>query len=148
MPDPKSVRSPHCSSAAGQFGAAYGVGGRQARALASVAAVASLSLVLAACWSGEGSDSAAKADIKVKVTLEFWSWTDGIEAQTKVWNKEHPDTQIKFVNAAGEAAYQRLRAAVNAGTAPCPSKMDGMNLANFAADGMLTDITKVAGGAP
>jgi multiple sugar transport system substrate-binding protein len=115
----------------------------RARPLASVAAAAaSLSLLLAACGGGDDSDSAAKSD--GKVTLEFWNWTDGIEAQTKVWNKEHPDTQVKFVNAAGETAYQKLRAAVNAGTAPCLSKMDGMNLANFAADGLLTDITKVA----
>ncbi|GAA2314254.1 extracellular solute-binding protein [Streptomyces hawaiiensis] len=112
------------------------------RALASVAAAASLSLLLAACGGG-GDDSAAKTT-KGKVTLEFWSWTDGIEAQTKVWNKEHPDTQVKFVNAAGDTVYQKLRAAVNAGTAPCLSKMDGMNLASFAADGLLTDITKTA----
>ncbi|MGW0709460.1 ABC transporter substrate-binding protein [Streptomyces sp. NPDC002643] len=116
------------------------------RALASVAAAASLSLLLAACGSGDDSDSSAKPTkaTKGKVTLEFWSWTDGIEAQTKVWNKAHPDTQVTFVNAAGETAYQKLRAAVNAGTAPCLSKMDGMNLASFAADGLLTDISDVA----
>ncbi|MFE4800638.1 ABC transporter substrate-binding protein [Streptomyces sp. NPDC056708] len=113
------------------------------RALAPVAAAASLSLLLAACGGGDGSDSAATTT-KGKVTLEFWSWTDGMEAQTKVWNKEHPDTQVKFVNAAGDTVYQKLRAAVNAGTAPCLSKMDGMNLAGFAADGLLADITKTA----
>ncbi|WP_327693219.1 ABC transporter substrate-binding protein [Streptomyces sp. NBC_00459] len=113
------------------------------RALASVATVASLSVLLAACGGGGDSDSAGKST-KGKVTLQFWSWTEGIEAQTKVWNKEHPDTQVTFVNVAGDSAYQKLRAAVNAGTAPCLSKMDGMNLANFAADGLLTDITKVA----
>ncbi|GAB2961321.1 sugar ABC transporter substrate-binding protein [Streptomyces pseudoechinosporeus] len=114
------------------------------RPLASVAAAASLSLVLAACSGGDDTDTSAAPNTKGEVTLEFWSWTDGIEAQTKVWNEEHPETRIKFVNAAGETAYQKLRAAVNAGTAPCLSKMDGMNLANFAADGLLTDITKVA----
>ncbi|MDT9697965.1 extracellular solute-binding protein [Streptomyces sp. P17] len=116
------------------------------RALASVAAAASLSLLLAACGGGDDSDSAAKPTkvTKGKVALEFWSWTEGVEAQTKVWNKEHPETQVKFVNAAGDTAYQKLRASVNAGTAPCLSKMDGMNLASFAADGLLTDITKVA----
>ncbi|MFJ9709544.1 ABC transporter substrate-binding protein [Streptomyces sp. NPDC101234] len=114
----------------------------RSRALAPVAAAASLSLLLAACSDNSGSEASPKT--KGKVTLEFWSWTDGIEAQTEVWNKEHPETQIKFVNAAGETVYQKLRAAVNAGTAPCLSKMDGMNLASFAADGLLTDITKVA----
>lgn len=112
------------------------------RVLVPVAAAVSLSLLLTACSDDSGSE--APSATKGKVTLEFWSWTDGIEAQTKVWNKEHPETQIKFVNAAGDTAYQKLRAAVNAGTAPCLSKMDGMNLANFAADGLLTDITKVA----
>ncbi|WP_326584589.1 sugar ABC transporter substrate-binding protein [Streptomyces sp. NBC_00481] len=116
----------------------------RARALAAAAAAASLSLLLAACGGGDSESDSATGATKGKVTLEFWSWTDGIEAQTKVWNKEHPDTQIKFVNPAGETAYQKLRAAVNAGTAPCLSKMDGMNLANFAADGLLTDVTKVA----
>jgi multiple sugar transport system substrate-binding protein len=113
-------------------------------ALVPAAVAASLSLVLAACSDGGDSDASASPKTKGKVTLEFWSWTDGIEVQTKVWNKEHPETQIKFVNAAGETVYQKLRAAVNAGTAPCLSKMDGMNLANFAADGLLTDITEVA----
>lgn len=112
------------------------------RAFVPVAAAASLSLLLSACSDDSGSE--ASAATKGNVTLEFWSWTDGIEAQTKVWNKEHPETQIKFVNAAGDTAYQKLRAAVNAGTAPCLSKMDGMNLANFAADGLLTDISEVA----
>ncbi|MDX3643582.1 ABC transporter substrate-binding protein [Streptomyces sp. MB09-02B] len=113
------------------------------RVLAPVAAAASLSLLLGACSGGADSDEASSTT-KGDVTLEFWSWTDGIEAQTEVWNKAHPETQIKFVNPAGETAYQKLRAAVNAGTAPCLSKMDGMNLANFAADGLLTDISKVA----
>ncbi|MEH0421092.1 ABC transporter substrate-binding protein [Streptomyces sp. B21-083] len=112
------------------------------RVLVPVAAAASLSLLLTACSDDPGSE--ASSTTKGDVTLEFWSWTDGIEAQTKVWNKEHPETQIKFVNAAGDTAYQKLRAAVNAGTAPCLSKMDGMNLANFAADGLLTDISKAA----
>ncbi|MFD5163144.1 ABC transporter substrate-binding protein [Streptomyces hawaiiensis] len=116
----------------------------RSRSLAAAAAAASLSLVLAACAGGDDTDTSAAPKTKGDVTLEFWSWTDGIEAQTKVWNKEHPETQIKFVNAAGETAYQKLRASVNADTAPCLSKMDGMNLANFAADGLLTDITKVA----
>ncbi|MEU6355236.1 extracellular solute-binding protein [Streptomyces sp. NPDC047072] len=112
------------------------------RALVPVAAVASLSLLLAGCGADD-SGSATKTT-QGKVTLEFWSWSDGIEAQTKVWNKAHPDTQITYVNAAGDTVYPKLRAAVNAGTAPCLSKMDGMNLATFAADGLLTDITKVA----
>ncbi|MGW0336940.1 ABC transporter substrate-binding protein [Streptomyces sp. NPDC003011] len=116
----------------------------RSRSLAAAAAAASLSLVLSACAGGDNTDTSAARKTKGDVTLEFWSWTDGIEAQTKVWNKEHPETQIKFVNAAGETAYQKLRAAVNADTAPCLSKMDGMNLANFAADGLLTDITKLA----
>ncbi|MER7795193.1 extracellular solute-binding protein [Streptomyces sp. NPDC097640] len=113
------------------------------RALVPVAAAASLSLLLSACSGSDDGDAAAPGT-KGNVTLEFWSWTDGIEAQTEVWNKEHPETQVKFVNAAGETVYQKLRAAVNAGTAPCLSKMDGANLANFAADGLLTDITKVS----
>ncbi|MEU0811629.1 extracellular solute-binding protein [Streptomyces sp. NPDC005970] len=112
------------------------------RALVPVAAAASLSLLLSACSGSDDGDAAPGT--KGNVTLEFWSWTDGIEAQTEVWNKEHPETQVKFVNAAGETVYQKLRAAVNAGTAPCLSKMDGANLANFAADGLLTDITKVS----
>ncbi|WP_060892083.1 ABC transporter substrate-binding protein [Streptomyces europaeiscabiei] len=116
--------------------------GMRPRVLVSVAAAASLSLLLTACSDDSGTD--ASAATKGNVTLEFWSWTDGIEAQAEVWNKKHPETQIKFVNAAGDTAYQKLRAAVNAGTAPCLSKMDGMNLASFAADGLLTDISEVA----
>lgn len=117
----------------------------RARTLTATAAAASLCLLLAACSDGGDTNAGSRPSTKGKVSLEFWSWTDGIEAQTKVWNKEHPETQIKFVNSAGDTtAYQKLRAAVNAGTAPCLSKMDAMNLASFAADGLLTDITKTA----
>ncbi|WP_406471087.1 ABC transporter substrate-binding protein [Streptomyces sp. NBC_01615] len=114
------------------------------RAVAGAAAALSLSLVLAACSSGDDTNSTAQSGTKGNVKLEFWSWTDGIETQVKAWNKEHPETQVTFVNAAGDTAYQKLRAAVTSGNAPCLSKMDGMNLANFAADGLLTDITKAA----
>lgn len=113
------------------------------RTVAVAAAALSLSLVLAACGGGGDSDSAAKTT-KGDVQLEFWSWTDGIQAQVDAWNKAHPETQVKYVNAAGDTVYQKLRAAVTSGNAPCLSKMDGMNLANFAADGLLTDITQVA----
>ncbi|KOU62152.1 ABC transporter substrate-binding protein [Streptomyces sp. MMG1533] len=113
------------------------------RTVAGAAATLSLSLVLAACGGGGDGDSAAKTT-KGDVKLEFWSWTEGIQAQVDAWNKAHPETQVKYVNAAGDTVYQKLRAAVTSGNAPCLSKMDGMNLANFAADGLLTDITQVA----
>ncbi|MCZ0985380.1 ABC transporter substrate-binding protein [Streptomyces diastatochromogenes] len=110
------------------------------RATAGAAAVLSLSLVLAACSSGDDTSATTQG----KVQLEFWSWTDGIQQQVAVWNKAHPDTQVKYVNAAGDTVYQKLRAAITSGNAPCLAKMDGMNLATFAADGLLTDITKIA----
>jgi multiple sugar transport system substrate-binding protein len=80
--------------------------GMRPRVLVPVATAASLSLLLTACSDDSGSE--ASAATKGNVTLEFWSWTDGIEAQTEVWNKKHPETQIKFVNAAGDTAYQKL----------------------------------------
>ncbi|MFJ9009913.1 ABC transporter substrate-binding protein [Streptomyces canus] len=113
------------------------------RAVAGAAVALSLSLVLSACGGGDDTDSTAKTT-KGDVQLEFWSWTEGIQQQVAVWNKEHPETQVKYVNAAGDTVYQKLRAAITSGNAPCLSKMDGMNLANFAADGLLTDITKPA----
>ncbi|MFJ8019342.1 ABC transporter substrate-binding protein [Streptomyces sp. NPDC096311] len=117
------------------------------RKRAFVGGAVAAALLLAGCsggGDGGSGDSAASPATKGKVKLEFWSWTEGIEGQVKVWNKEHPETQVSFVNAAGDTVYQKLRAAVKAGTAPCISKMDGMNLASFASDGLLTDITKIA----
>src|ERR1051325_7786199 len=108
------------------------------RALTGAAAALSLCLVLAACGGGDDTDSAAKTS-KGNVKLEFWSWTEGISDQVKVWNKAHPETQVTIVNAAGDTVYQKLRAAITSGNAPCLSKMDGMNLANFAAGGLLPD---------
>ncbi|MGX9890504.1 ABC transporter substrate-binding protein [Streptomyces sp. NPDC002276] len=116
----------------------------RARTLASSAAAASLCLVLAACSSGSDTNAGAQPSTKGKVKLQFWSWTEGIEAQVKTWNKTHPDTQVEFSQEAGDTVYQKLRAAVKAGTAPCLSKMDGQDLATFAADGLLTDIGKTA----
>ncbi|MHC5904225.1 ABC transporter substrate-binding protein [Streptomyces sp. S6] len=102
-----------------------------------------LSLALTACGGGD-DDSAAGRTSKGDVSFEFWGWTEGIQQQTEVWNKAHPETQVKYVNAAGDTVYQKLRAAITSGNAPCLSKMDGMNLATFAADGLLTDISKLA----
>jgi multiple sugar transport system substrate-binding protein len=113
------------------------------RAFTGVVVALSLCLSLAACGGGGDSDAAAKTT-KGDVQLEFWSWTDGIQQQVAAWNKQHPETQVTYVNAAGDTVYQKLRAAITSGNAPCLSKMDGMNLANFAADGLLTDITEVA----
>ncbi|MET7745573.1 extracellular solute-binding protein [Streptomyces sp. NPDC005385] len=116
----------------------------RARTLTAAAAAASLCLLLTACSGGGEANAQAQSSTKGKVSLEFWSWTEGIQQQVAVWNKNHPDTQVKYVNAAGDTVYQKLRAAVTSGNAPCLSKMDGMNLASFAADGLLTDITKAA----
>jgi multiple sugar transport system substrate-binding protein len=113
------------------------------RAFTGVVVALSLCLSLAACGGGGDSDAAAKTT-KGDVQLEFWSWTDGIQQQVAAWNKQHPETQVTYVNAAGDTVYQKLRAAITSGNAPCLSKMDGMNLANFAADGLLTDISEVA----
>ncbi|WP_181801578.1 ABC transporter substrate-binding protein [Streptomyces shenzhenensis] len=113
------------------------------RAITGLTCAVSLSLLLGAC-SGDDSDQTAGSHTKGKVTLEFWSWDEGVEPQVKVWNKEHPDTQIKYVNAASDTVFQKLRAAVKAGTAPCLSKMDWVNLPSFAADGLLRDISELA----
>lgn len=114
------------------------------RVVAGAATAAALSLLLGACSSSDNDAASSSPSTKGKVKLQFWSWTEGIEAQVEVWNKAHPETQVAFSQEAGDTVYQKLRAAVKAGTAPCLSKMDGMNLATFAADGLLTDISRTA----
>lgn len=115
------------------------------RVLSAISAAACVSLLLAAC-SGGGDDAGDTPEHRTegKAKLEFWGWTEGIDAQVKVWNKAHPETQVTYVNVAADTVYQKLRAAVTAGTAPCLSKMDVVQLPTFAADGLLTDITKIA----
>jgi multiple sugar transport system substrate-binding protein len=51
------------------------------------------------------------------VTLTFWSWVPHLQDEVNLFNKAHPDIQVKVVNVGqGSTEYQKLRTALKAGS--------------------------------
>src|ERR1700761_3364361 len=113
-------------------------------------AVAAGALALAACSSG-GSSSGTGAGASTgsgasggKVTLTFWSWVPGIAQSVNLWNKEHPDIQVKLdETTSGEAGtYAKMFSALQAGNAPDLGQVEFSVLPNFEHVGGLVDLSK------
>lgn len=103
-------------------------------------------LALAACSSG-GSSSSASASASAsggKVTLTFWSWVPGISQSVSLWNKDHPDIQVKLdETTSGEAGtYAKMFSALQAGNAPDLGQVEYSVLPNFEHVGGLVDLSK------
>ncbi|WP_049580456.1 extracellular solute-binding protein [Streptomyces sp. SBT349] len=81
------------------------------------------------------------------VTLRFWSWTP-IDPAVDLWNRTHRDVRVEISSpAGGESIFQRLSAAMVAGSgAPDLVQVDYNNLTTLAVAGYLEDITGHVGG--
>jgi ABC-type glycerol-3-phosphate transport system substrate-binding protein len=100
---------------------------RQAHALLLAAAPAGAAAT--ACGDSGGSGDA--------ITLEFWAWAD-IQPAIDLWNETHPRIRVEMsAPAGGESIFQRLSAAIAAGSgAPDLVQVDHNNLHGHArADG-------------
>jgi multiple sugar transport system substrate-binding protein len=118
------------------------------------AAIAAGALALAACSSGGGSSTGTSASTGGasggsgasggKVTLTFWSWVPGIAQSVSLWNKAHPDIQVKLdETTSGEAGtYAKMFSALQAGNAPDLGQVEFSVLPNFEHVGGLVDLSK------
>ena len=61
-----------------------------------------------------GTTSCGSSSGPVEIT--FWSWVPGIQKEVQLFEKSHPDIDVKYVNAGqGADQYTKLRTALKAG---------------------------------
>jgi ABC-type glycerol-3-phosphate transport system substrate-binding protein len=117
-----------------------GIAGKFApRRLAVLAA--SLTLLLAGCSGGSGSDGGDG-----RITLEFQSlaWQQESVAANKQlvaeWNRQHPDIHVKYVQGSWDSVHDQLLTAFEGGEAPDIIHDASDDLADFAYGGYLADL--------
>ncbi|MGC8627807.1 MAG: ABC transporter substrate-binding protein [Acidimicrobiales bacterium] len=78
------------------------------------------------------------------VTLTFWSWVPGIQASVNMWNKSHPNIQVKLdeVTSGNAGTYAKMFSALQAGNAPDLGQIEYATLPNFEHVGGLVDIAR------
>ena len=100
-----------------------------------------LMAVLAAC--GSNSSSGGNSTTTGPVTLTFWSWVTGIDKSVALWNKSHPDIQVKLANVgSGPAEYNKLYTAIKANNEPDLGQVEFQLLPTFETTGGLVDISQ------
>lgn len=110
----------------------------RSRTLIAVASAAIVGLALAGCSSGGASGSQGD-----KVSLSFWSWAPNTQKLVDVWNKAHPDIQVKYTDAGGgNDSAPKLRTASRAGNAPDLAAVEYTTLPSLIVAGVPLDITK------
>lgn len=127
------------------------------RNLSALKAVAAMSAVVAlgltACSTGSGgSAESAGGDAVGKVTIEVWDYlgqgvsNTAMEAAVAAFEKENPDYAIKRTSFAyGDLAKSIVQGGVG-GAVPDVAIVDVVDNQNFAALGLLKDLTERAGG--
>ncbi|NYI42432.1 ABC transporter substrate-binding protein [Demequina lutea] len=115
------------------------------RAAAAAAAVFATALMVTACSSTSSTSavtaSGAAAPGKV-ITLDYWAWGNGWDQDIAVWNKEHPDIQVRHTDAGGgNDSSAKLLAAVRAGNAPDLALIENTSLPRMIVAGVPLDIT-------
>ncbi|MFJ6569717.1 ABC transporter substrate-binding protein [Streptomyces sp. NPDC091292] len=110
---------------------------RRAR-LAGAALLAAAGIMLTACGGGgtEASDSGP-------ANITFWGWAAGYEKSVALWNKTHPDIQVKYeaITDGGAGGYDKMFTAAKAGKAPCLAQVGYETFSSFLAAGVLQDIS-------
>jgi multiple sugar transport system substrate-binding protein len=110
------------------------------------AAAAAAGLGLVGCDSGGGAEGGAKTRKKgQKITLTFWSWVPGIDKPVDLWNRNHPDVQVKLekVSAVDGAQYAKMHAAIKAGNPPDLAQIEYAVVPSFLLDNGLLDLATI-----
>jgi multiple sugar transport system substrate-binding protein len=112
-----------------------GVGLRHARI-----ARACIATVLLATLMGNVTGRAAPA--RSPIVLTFWSWIPHLQHEVDLFNRSHPDVQVKLVDAGkGGTEYVKLRTAMKAGSgAPDAVEIEFQELQTFELLNSLVDI--------
>ncbi|MFB7109483.1 ABC transporter substrate-binding protein [Streptomyces sp. NPDC056291] len=109
---------------------------RRARLAAALTAAAGI--ILTGCSGGApGASSSGPADIT------FWGWAEGYEKSVALWNKTHPDIQVKYehITDGGAGGYDKMLTAAKASKAPCLAQIGYETFSSFLASGVLQDVS-------
>jgi multiple sugar transport system substrate-binding protein len=88
--------------------------GAERRRVPAVLAVIALAL-LSACGGGGGQSASTTPTGRAKLTV--WSWVPDFQTQVDMYEKAHPNVDVKLVNAGqGAPEYTKLRTALKAGS--------------------------------
>ena len=100
-----------------------------------------LTIFFAAC--GGGSSSSGSSTSSGPVTLTLWDWVPGAANSVALWNKTHPNIQVKLENVgAGPTEYNKLYTAIKANNEPDLAQVEFQLLPTFETTGSLVDISQ------
>lgn len=110
-----------------------------------VALSLSVATLAAACGSTTASSSTTAAPSTTQagvVHLTFWSWVPGLQTSVNLWNKSHPNIQVKLdeVTSGAAGTYAKMFSALQAGTAPDLGQVEYPVIPNFEHVGGLVNL--------
>ncbi|QTE28999.1 ABC transporter substrate-binding protein [Pengzhenrongella sicca] len=109
---------------------------RTSRISAVALAIGLSTLAVSGCSSSGGADGEP-------VTLEYWAWAPGSQAEVDAFNTSHPDIQVKYTDAGGgETSSAKLVTALRAGNAPDLALVENTSLPRMIVADVPLDITE------
>lgn len=126
-------------------------GKKRYRAIAAVAALATIGASLTGCSSGSGSSGSAStgsasgvnAALQKGGTITYWGWATGSDKQVAAFEKAYPKVKVNLVNAGtSNTEYTKLQNAIKAGSgAPDVAQIEYFALPQFELTKSLTDLS-------
>ncbi len=117
---------------------------RRSRLLVGAVAASAAALSLAACGSGDKSDSSSGP---ITLTFSSYAWQDPTVAATKdivaAWNSAHPDIQVKYVPVDPDSVHDKLVTQFAGDSAPDIIHDEAADIAGFVDQGYLADMSKL-----
>ena len=116
------------------------------RTAAVIASLGTAAIVLSGCSSSGGSASGGASSgggtSGGKVTLTYWAWAPNLQKVVDIWNKENPNIQVKYTQAAGASDLPpKLLSAERAGNGPDVAQAEYQKLPSLVVGGVVKDIS-------
>jgi multiple sugar transport system substrate-binding protein len=109
------------------------------------AAVLGTALVAGCSSSADNNAAAPSTTAPVEtgpVTLQFWAWASNIDKVVGIWNKAHPEIQVKVsTQSQGDTLVTKLLTADKAGNPPDLAQAEYQALPTLVTSGVAADIT-------
>jgi multiple sugar transport system substrate-binding protein len=106
--------------------------------------VVAATLVAVAFLAAGCTSTNSSGDSGGKVNLTFWSWSTNIDKTVAIWNKSHPNIQVRQIKIAqGDPSVTKLLAAAKAGSGlPDVTLAEYQTVPSLVANNVLADISK------
>lgn len=105
-------------------------------------ALALMAMLLISACGGSSGGGTTGGTTTGPITLTFQSWVPNINTAVDLWNKSHPNIQVKWesVPAGGNGTYAKFFTAIKAGNAPDLGQVEYQFIPTFQATGGLLDM--------